>query len=285
MVSARRERAALRCRYAGAALMAVLMAVLTALSIGVAACGPKRIDLPTDPGSPLPDYASIHNEVASGCSRVRSLRAEVSLSGSANGGRLSGTLHAGFRKPESMRLELRARLLGTPIFALGANESGATLLLPRDNQFVRGPKAGDILGALTGISLSPADLLAILTGCVVPEPRATGGRSHANGWASIELDGRATLYLQRAGGRWRVRVAQRGDWRIEYLEWAGTATFPSKIQLSAVTPVAVALSTNLAKMEPNVDFDDSDFVVPVPPGAEALSLDDIRRAGPLKEQP
>jgi len=261
------------------------MAALMALCICAAACGPKRIQLPTDSGSPLPDYASIHNEVASGCRSVRSLRAEVSLSGRANGQGLRGTLHAGFRRPESMLLEFRARLLGTPIFALAANESGATLLLPRDNQVVREPKAEDILGALTGISLSPADLLAILTGCVVPEPRATGGRSHANGWAAIELDGRATLYLQRAGGRWRVRVAERGDWRIEYLEWAGTATFPSKVQLSAAQPAAVALSANLSRMDPNVDFADSDFVVPVPANAEALSLDDIRRSGPLKDQP
>ena len=91
--------------------------------------------------------------------------------------------------------------------------------------------------------------------------------------------------MQRAGPKWRLRAAQRGDWRIDYLEWSETATFPSKVQLSASQPAAVALSANLAQMEANVDFPDSAFVVPVPADAEALSLDDIRRAGPLKDQP
>ena len=267
----------LRVRYAGAALVA--------LSICASACGPKRIELPTDPGTPLPDYASIHSQVTSGCSTVRSLSAEVSLSGRANGERLRGTLHAGFRKPAAMYLEFRAPLSGSPMFVLVANGSAATLVLPRDNQVVRGPKGEDILGALTGIALSPDDLLAILTGCVIPEPRATGGRLHANGWASIELDGRATLYLQRAGSTWRLRAAQRGEWRIEYVEWSETATFPSRVQLSAARPAVVALSASLAQMESNVDLPDDTFVAKVPANAEVLSLDDIRRSGPLKDQP
>ncbi len=275
MVNARRERMFPRLTSAGVLL----------LCICASACGPKRIVLPTDSGSPLSDYASIHNQIASDCSAVRSLSAEVSLSGRANGDRLRGTLHAGFRKPAAMRLEFHAPLLGTSLFVLAANDSAATLVLPRDNQVVRGPKAEDILGALTGISLSPADLLAILTGCVIPEPRATGGRLHTNGWASIELDGRATLYLQRAGAKWRLRAAQRGEWRIEYPEWSQTATFPSRVQLSATSPVAVALSASLAQMESNVDLPDDTFVVEVPANAEALSLEDIRRSGPLKDQP
>src|SRR6187551_3178885 len=142
MVNARLERvllrqvsgAARRAPYAGAAMLA--------LTLCVTACAPTRVALPSDPGSPLSDYASIYNDVASGCSGVRSLRTEVSLSGSANGERLGGTLHAGFRKPESMRLELRAGPLGTPVFVLVANGSGATLVT-RDNQVVRSPKAED----------------------------------------------------------------------------------------------------------------------------------------------
>jgi hypothetical protein len=276
MVNARPERVSRRLSLAGALLV---------LSICASACGPKRIELPTDPGNPLSDYANIYSQVTSACSAVRSLSAEVSLSGRANGDRLRGTLHAGFRKPGAMLLELRAGPLGTPIFALAATESAATLILPRDNQVVRGPRAEDILGALTGISLSPGDLLAILTGCVIPDPRATGGKLHANGWASIELDGRATLYLQRAGAKWRLRAAQRGEWRIEYPEWSDTATFPSRVQLSATRPVAVALIASLAQMESNVDLPDDTFVVEVPANAEALSLEDIRRSGPLKDQP
>jgi len=259
--------------------------LLLLLATGVAACGPKQVVLPSDPGTPLADYSTIYNQVTSGCRDIRSLTAEVSLSGRANGERLAGTLLAGFRKPESMRLEFRARLLGTPIFLLAANPTGATLLLQRDNQVVRDPKAEDILGALTGIALSPADFLAILTGCVVPAPQATGGRSHQDGWASIDLGDRTTIYLQRVGARWRLRAARRGDWQIEYVEWPDASTLPTKVQLMTTKPVAVDLRATLAQMESNVDLPDSAFTVRVPAGAETISLDDIRRAGPLRGQP
>jgi outer membrane biogenesis lipoprotein LolB len=241
--------------------------------------------LPSDPGSPFPEYATVHDDVSMRCRGVRTLTAELSLSGRANGERLRGTLIAGFRKPDAMRLELRAGPLGTLIFVLAANADGATLLLPRDNQVARGPKAEDILGALTGITLSPDDLLAILTGCVVPEPQATGGRVHTNGWASIELGGRATLYLQRSGSRWRLRAARRGDWQVDYVDWPEGASFPARVEMVATTPVPVELRASLAQTESNVDLPDSAFTVRVPADAEEISLDDIRRAGPLRDQP
>jgi hypothetical protein len=157
--------------------------------------------------------------------------------------------------------------------------------MQRDNQVVREPKAGDILGALTGISLSPAELLAILTGCVVPEPQATGGRSHQGGWASIDLGTRATVYLQRAGTGWRLRAARRGDWQVEYVEWPDAAPLPTKVQLVTTQPVMVDLRATLAQTEPNVNLPDSTFTIAVPANAETISLDDIRRAGPLRDQP
>ena len=264
---------------------ALLLLLLLPLATGVAACGAKRVVLPSDAGSPLPDYASIYNDVSSGCRNVQSLLAEISLSGRANGERLAGTLHAGFLRPESMRLEMRARLLGTPVFVLAANPSGATLLLQQDNQVVRDPRAEDILGALTGIALSPADLLAILTGCVVPEPQPTAGRSHQGGWASIDLGDRATVYLQRAGDRWRLKAARRGQWQVEYLEWPDASALPTRVQLTTTMPVAVDLRASLAQVEWNVPLDDSAFTIKVPPNAETITLEDIRRAGPLRGQP
>src|SRR6266513_369518 len=90
--------------------------------------------------------------------------------------------------------------------------------------------------------LCPADLQAILTGCVVPMPQAIDARQHANGWASIDLLGGATLYLEpvrksAAVGRtlsgspnpgapnsgsphWQLRAARRAGWQIEYQAWS-----------------------------------------------------------------
>jgi outer membrane biogenesis lipoprotein LolB len=264
---------------AGTRLLSISLVLLI-----IAGCAGKRIALPTDQGTLLSDYEAVFTDVSSSCRNVQTLTAELSLSGRAAGEKLRGTLQAGFKTPASMRLELRVGPFGSPVFVLAADGERATLLLPRDNQVVRGERGEEILGALTGIMLAPADLLAILTGCVVPSPRATGGRLHSNGWATIQLADGATLYVQRLGSHWRVRAAQRGDWRIDYTGWPESATFPTRVQLQATRPVVVDLRAALSQPDATSDLGPDVFVVKVPPDAEVISLEQLRRAGPLKEQ-
>ena len=256
------------------------LAILATLALS-AACGARRIDLPTDAGTPLVDAATIHRSVSDACRNVRTMTAEVSLSGRAGGERLGGTVHAGFKRPSSMRLELHAGPFGSLLFVLGADASGATLLLPRDEQVARAP-ADEILAALTGLALTPADLQAILTGCVVPDPQPLGGRTHQGGWISIDLDGGATLYLQRTGGSWRVRAATRPDARVEYPEWNERERFPSRVRVTTAMPVAVDLQARLAQVETNVDLEDTAFIVTVPADARTISVEQLRQAGPLR---
>ena len=261
-----------------------LLPLAALAGLAAAACSGNRVQLPVDPGIPLAGYSDIHRDLAAGCAGIRTLTTGISLSGRAGNERLRGTLAAGFRTPNDMLLELRAGPLRTAIFRLGANADGATLFLPRDRQVVRGRRGEDILAAVTGIDLSPADLFAILSGCVVPSPSPTGGRSHPGGWVSIDLGGAATLYAQRSGNRWRLRAARRGPWRIEYLEWPEASRFPRRIALTADEPVAVDLQATLTEPEANVDLDDDVFVVMVPSDAEVIALERLRQAGPLRSQ-
>ena len=110
-----------------------------------------------------------------------------------------------------MRLEGVAPF-GPPAFILAARGNMAVLLLPRDDRVLKGERAEDMLGALTGVALAPADLQAILTGCVTADPKPTSGRLHENGWASIDLEGGARVFLQRQNnaGRCARRVARDG---------------------------------------------------------------------------
>ncbi len=202
------------------------------------------------------------------------------MSGRAGDQKLRGRVHAGFERPASMRLEGVAPF-GPPAFILVARGGEATLLLPRDERVVRGARPDDILGALTGVSLAPADLQAILTGCVVPAPRATGGRLHANGWASIDLDGGATLFLQRQGQAWQLRAARRTPWQIEYTATGGA--LPSAVVLHADDPVRVEMNASIGQIETNVDLDAAAFTVNVPANAQPLSLDGLRASGPLRD--
>jgi outer membrane lipoprotein-sorting protein len=244
------------------------------------ACAPRRISLPTDAGAPFPDFAQVHADVSSACAGVRTLTAELGLSGRAGDQRVRGRVVAGFERPASMRLEGVAPF-GAPAFILVASGDAATLLLPRDNRVLRGATAQAILGALTGVALAPADLQAILTGCVSAAPRATAGRLHQNGWASIDLMDGSTLYLQRGETGWEPRAARRSGWEIDYSGWDGR--FPRTVTLrSDAQSVNVDITASVSQLETNVDIQPAAFEVNVPADARELTLRELQIAGPLR---
>jgi hypothetical protein len=245
-----------------------------------AACGPTRITLPTDTGTPLADLQAVHDSVSRACRGARTLTAELGLSGHAGATRLRGRVVAGFERPASMRLEGVAPF-GPPAFILVARGDDATLLLPRDERVVRGASARDVLGALTGVALAPADLHAMLTGCVVPDPAPRSGRVHSNGWASIDLDGNATLYLAGVNGVWQPRAATRQGWDVQYSMWQGD--FPRAVVLRSMGGLDVELSATVGQLETNVPLEAAAFTVAVPPGTQPLTLAELREAGPLRD--
>lgn len=230
---------------------------------------------------PLPDASAVHDELTRTCRAARTLTAELALAGRAGAERLRGRLVAGFQAPGSMRLEGVAPF-GPPVFILAASGPRVVLWLPRDARVLRGDDAGRVLGALTGVSLGAADLQAIVTGCVVPAPRVTAGRLHGNGWASIDLDGGAVLYLTRSAGRWELRAARRDQWQVEYASWVGG--YPRSVTLRSIEAAArVDLTATVSQLEANIDIPAEAFTVDVPADATSVTLDELRDAGPLRE--
>lgn len=170
---------------------------------------------------------------------------------------------------------------GQPVFMLAAQGGNAVLSLPRDERVLRGQPPQTILEALVGVDLAPADLLAILTGCVVPDSMPTGGRLHANGWASIDLQGGGKLFLRRATSQWELRAAQRDGWQLEYT--MGQTQFPASVRLTSDSQkVPVDLTTGISELEANVDLDAATFRIDVPADAKPLTLDELRESGPLR---
>lgn len=252
-----------------------------ALCLLLTACAARRVALPGDAGAPFPGFRVAYAAVTAACSGVRTLTAELALSGRAGGRSVRGRAIAGFARPDSMRLEGVAPF-GPPAFILAARGGTATLLLPRDNRVLSPAAPEQILGALTGVALTPADVQAVLTGCVVPAQGATGGRLHENGWVSIEAADGATLYLERGQSGWRLRAARRPGWELEY--GGARARFPQVVRLRSVLSSAdVDLTVAVSQLETNMALAAEAFAVDVPPGALALSMDELRRAGPLRE--
>ncbi len=246
----------------------------------LAGCASRPVRLPADPGSPLPDPATVLADLTAACSGVRTLTGELGLSGRAGGQRLRGRAVAGFEAPRSMRLEGLAPF-GAPAFILASSPRGTTLLLPRDDRVLEGAKPEEILGALTGVALAPADLMAILTGCVVPSATAVTGFQHRGGWTSIELADGTRLYATEVDGVMRVRAATRGEWQIEYPEWQGR--FPSEVRLVS-SRAEVDMTAQLAQLETNIAIQPAAFTVDVPADAIPIDLDDLRRVGPLRDR-
>lgn len=249
---------------------------------GLAACAPRRVALPQDAGAPMADAAAVHAEVTATCRAVRTFTAELGLAGQVGDTRVRGRVIAGFGGTGAMRLEGVAPF-GPPAFILAARPGVAVLLLPRDERVVRDQDARGVLGALTGVPLAPADLLATLTGCVVPGAVAGPGRIHDKGWASIDLANGATMYLRRVGGRWQPRAARRPSWEMEYDLWEGG--LPRAVRLRSTGDTApVTLSVTVSQIEANIDIPDSAFSLDVPAGVTALTLEELRQVGPLRER-
>jgi hypothetical protein len=248
------------------------------------ACAPARLQLPSGDGEPFPSYAEAAREATAGCREVRTLSAELGLSGRAASQKLRGRATVGLAAPASLRLEGTAPF-GPPVFILAADGARATLLLPRDNRTLTAAEPAVILEALVGLDLGAADLLALLSGCVVPNPQPTGGRLFPGDWARVDVAGDASMFLRRDGRqRWTVRAGTRPSLRAEYERDASGTPTAVRVVTGAGGPGATDLRVGLSQVDLNTALGAEVFQVKVPAGARPMTLDELRLAGPLGDR-
>ena len=260
------------------------------LSLVIASCAPRIVALPPGDGADFPDYAPAYERATASCSSVRSLVAILSISGRAVRQRLRAKLDAGFEVPSRVRLELPAP--GKPFFTFVANGTAATLVLPRDGRVLKDAPPAETLEALAGVSVGPDDLRTIVAGCGVTMGTVARARMFSRGWAAIYGE-RATIWLQQVEGEWRLAVAilnargQVGALEVRYSDFV--AAHPATIRLRALTDHAVGgqsqattdLTIRLSQVEVNQPIDPAAFAVDIPADAVPMTLDELRRAGPL----
>ena len=247
------------------------------LTIGLAACGTPRVTLPGGTGTPASDFAPAFAEARAACENVRVLQAELGLSGRAAGQRLRGRVLAGLI-PGALRLEGLAPF-GAPVFVLVADGTRGTLLLSRDRRVVQNAAPEEILNALIGIRLGPDDLRAMLSGCVRAAAESTSARAHGTDWLAIDLAAGGSIYLRRLAGKWRIVAGRYGGLEIDYPAFLGAR--PSQVVLRGAD-MNLALSLN--QVEVNGDLPrDALVALKIPDGVAPLSLDQLRKAGPLGE--
>ena len=250
--------------------------VVGALVIATA-CTPPRPTLPSGGGSPFAAFEGAYEEAVNGCRPARTVLAELGLSGRAGGTKLRGRINAGIAAPGEMRLEGVA--FGRPIFILAARGGQATLLLTRDDRVVRDAPPEGIVEALTGVALTPADLLAIVAGCGLGAGTPSAGRAFNDEWAAVDTAG-ATTYLRRVEGRWRVGGAVRDQLQVLYSDFQRGTASAVHIKAAAIADITLRVS----QLEINTAIDSKAFEIEVPREAVAMTLEELRRSGPLGEK-
>jgi hypothetical protein len=260
--------------------------VLAALVLLLVAsgCAPRRLPLPSGTGQPLPasDAAALGAEVFAPCGDVRTLTAELGLSGRAGSQRLRGRLIAGLAAPASIRLEGVAPF-GPPVFILAASPAGSTLLLPRADRVLEGADPASILEALAGVSLDPDALRLVLAGCPPAGPAVTDGRRHGDTWRVLALADGAEAYLRSDGARWQLAALGLRRMVIEYGEIAAGRPGLVRLVSRAEGAAAFDVRVRLSQVEWNTEVPAAAFEVLVPSEAHPLSLEELREAGPMRD--
>jgi hypothetical protein len=110
---------------------------------------------------------------------------------------------------------------------------------------------------------------------------------------AVDLADATSVFLARDGGTWRISAGRRdggaalGSWSVSYA--AFTVGFPASITVrqdrggaSPGPPTVLALQ--VSQLETNTPIESRAFEVTVPADAQALTLEDLRRSGPLAEK-
>jgi outer membrane biogenesis lipoprotein LolB len=244
-----------------------------ALLTGCAARPPR----PQGTGTETPESVAVFADATRACAGLRTLTAELALSGHAGDQSLRGRVIAGLERGGAVRLEGVAPF-GAPLFILAARQEAATLLLPRDRRVLRDASVAEVLERLTGLPLAADELREALTGCL-GAGESGQGRAWSGGWRGVTLtDGRTVLIRSRDGVP-RVVAADAGGWRADYGEWLND--LPRRVRLRS-TDGRVDLVARLQQVEVNTAIAPEAFAITIPDGTPPMTLDDLRSMAPLR---
>jgi hypothetical protein len=254
-------------------------AVASAFAIS---CGASLQTLPAGTGSPAADAVAALKQALTACGLVTSISAELAVSGRANGQRFRGRVLAALAAPASVYLDAAAPF-GASIFIYAAHHADATLVLPRDARVLRHGDPAAVLEAVTGVPLGPADLRMTLTGCLAAADGA--GRQFGESWRSVtDADHEAWLHRQSRDTPWRLvavvhRPAGEVGWRVDYSDFQDD--LPGTVRLVSADGRRFDLRLGLSQVELNAPIDPDVFDIKVPTPAQPITLEELRRSGPM----
>ena len=253
------------------------------LAAAIAACAPKApIALPTGAGTPFPAFTAAFDDATAACRGVNTIRASMAMSGRAGSTKLRGRIDAGFAAPDRARLEGRHPVFGRPVFVLVADRGTGTLVLTREDRVLRDAPPEAIVEALAGVPLDAAALRIAISGCGFGGDPGEG-QAFSNGWVSAAVGGGA-IYLRRGAAGWEVAAATRGPITVAYADYANGRPATIRIHAEANGRTSADLTLRLSDVDINTTLDPRTFQIELPDTPIPLTLQELRRAGPLGDR-
>ena len=256
-------------------MRAVALFALLASAASAACAGARPVELPTGPGTPAPEGRSAWAEATSGCATAKTYHADLQVSGTAAGQRVPRVTIGAV--VTASHIGLTATAGGSTIFTLAGTTDRAQLLL-HDNEGPRviEARADEILDAVIGLRIGPAELLQLATACLTPD----AAFADAVGYGSrilVSLD--RTRALLARDGRWRVVAGEAYGIRVSYrtygggwpLDWRAT-TPPDRVPITELK-----VSTTDPDVQ-SVELPADRFVITIPATATPMTLDELRSA-------
>jgi hypothetical protein len=253
-----------------------LTAVCCLLATG---CAPKALVLPTGGATPYAGFAAAHDQATAACRGVKTIRASMGMSGKAGSSTVRGRIDAGFAAPDRARLEGVHPVFGRPVFVLVAEGGRGTLVLTREDRVLRDAPPEQIVEALAGVPLGADALRTAVAGCGFGGS-AGEGREYPNGWIAASTGGGDT-YLRRGAGGWEVAAATRGPVTIAYADYAAGRPATIRIRADSNGRTTADLTLRLSDVDINTTLDPRTFAIELPERPIPLTLDELRKAGPL----
>ena len=254
------------------------LALASAVAGISAGCASGGFVPPAGPSQPAPAASVAFAEATRACAAVRTIRAQLRLSGRVSGRRVPGVT-VGVAVTADGQIGLEARVAGPPLFSLAGRSGEATLVLPQDRRVVVAP-AGQIVDALIGVPLGPDRLLAILSGCVAPDARFADAVTYA-AVTAVHLNGGDVVYLTREGGRTDLRAGVFDDVTVEYRQRQDGWPRQIVIRTAPGRKPAVSLSLRVDALERDTALPASVFEISRPAGGTPMSVEELRAYGPF----
>lgn len=258
--------------------MRVQWLLIGALATSVA-CASPRIAFPTGPAEPAPDAVDAWTVASEACRGAQLFSAELRVSGRVADEPLGrGTLQGAVTRGGEIKL-LAVAPAGPPIFDLAGRAERATLKLPREKRVLVAP-AADIVEALIGLPLTPADLVELLAGCVAAGPATDGTRVKNDRFVTL-LGGAARARLRQDGATWRITAGERANVLVEYVQFQGRWPSVARLSSRSGAAVRVALEMTINQIAVNTTLPARTFVADVPSDYTPMTIDELRTIGPL----